>query len=138
MIIEILARGIVQDSEGRVLVCQNVGRDYFYFPGGHVETGETCVQALNREFQEELGVSVKTTQFIGGSEHQFVEAGIARQEINIAFATELSEITTHSKEAHMKFFLFTKEELKEKIVFPEKMKQAVIDWLETKKSFWVY
>lgn len=138
MNIEILARGIVQDSEGRVLVCQNVGRDYFYFPGGHVETGETCVQALNREFQEELGVSLKAAQFIGGSEHQFVEAGINRQEINIAFAVELSELTTRHKEDHMRFFLFTKEELEEKTVFPEKMKQAVIDWLKTGKSFWVY
>lgn len=138
MNIEILARGIVQDSEGRILVCQNVGRDYFYFPGGHVEQGETCVQALDLEFQEELGVSVKSNKFIGGSEHQFVKGGKKRQEINIAFVAELSEITTQSKEAHMKFFLFTKEELKEKTVFPEKMKQAVIEWLETKKSFWIY
>ncbi len=138
MNIEILARGIVQDNQGRVLLCQNVGRNYFYFPGGHVETGETCVEALNREFQEELGVSVKTTHFIGGSEHQFVEDGVVRQEINIVFATELSEITTQSNEAHMRFFLFTKEELQNKTVYPEKMKQGVIDWLKTGKSFWVY
>ncbi len=138
MNIEILARGIVQDSEGRILVCQNVGKDYFYFPGGHVEIGETCVQALDREFQEELGVSLQSSSFIGGSEHQFTEDDVNRQEINIAFAVELSKITTQSKEAHMKFFLFSKEELKNKTVYPEKMKQAVIEWLETGKSFWSY
>ncbi len=138
MNIEILARGIVQDSAGRILIGQNVGRDYFYFPGGHVEVGETCVQALDREFQEELGVRVKSSQFIGGSEHQFVEDNKKRQEINIAFAVELSEITTENKEAHMRFFLFSKEELKNKTVYPEKMKQAVIEWLETGEGFWVY
>ncbi len=138
MIIEILARGIVQDDKGRILVCQNVGKDYFYFPGGHVEIGETSVQALEREFQEELGVSLQSSSFIGGSEHQFVEGGVDRQEINIAFAVELTEITTQSKEAHMRFFLFSKDELKNKTVFPEKMKQAVIEWLETGESFWSY
>jgi len=38
----------------------------------------------------------------------------------------------------MRFFLFTKEELQNKTVYPEKMKQGVIDWLKTGKSFWVY
>lgn len=38
--VEILVRAIVQDKE-KILVCEKVGKKYFFFPGGHVEFGES-------------------------------------------------------------------------------------------------
>ncbi len=40
--------------EGRVLVTRNRGREVFYFPGGMREPGESDVETLVREIDEEL------------------------------------------------------------------------------------
>lgn len=41
------------------------------FPGGTRESGETLTQCLHREWQEELGVSVKFDRFLGNYEHAY-------------------------------------------------------------------
>jgi 8-oxo-dGTP pyrophosphatase MutT (NUDIX family) len=42
----------------RLLVARNAGRDRFYLPGGKREPGESDVQTLVRELDEELTVTV--------------------------------------------------------------------------------
>ncbi len=41
------------------------------FPGGTQEPGETLAQCLQREWQEELGVSVEIDRFLGNFEHAY-------------------------------------------------------------------
>ena len=41
------------------------------FPGGTKEAGETLPQCLQREWQEELGVSVDIDRFLGKFEHAY-------------------------------------------------------------------
>jgi ADP-ribose pyrophosphatase YjhB (NUDIX family) len=85
--IEILARGLLIRS-GRVLLCRNVDRGYFYLPGGHVEFGEPAHAALEREFLEETGRTVRAGVCLLASEHAFRQGKKDRHELNLVFHVE--------------------------------------------------
>ena len=56
--------GIVLIEDGKVALIERhrAGLDYFVFPGGGVDLGETSEQAAVREAMEELGVEVRIKQ----------------------------------------------------------------------------
>lgn len=57
-----VAVGILIDPEGRYLLTSRpegkAYAGYWEFPGGKLEAGETVEQALRRELQEEIGVTI--------------------------------------------------------------------------------
>ncbi len=134
--IDVLVRAIIE-LDGKILVCKKKGKKYYFFPGGHVEFGESAKKALKREIKEELGLNIKKCSFIGGSEHFFVEDRKKYHEINLVFQTKTDEIKTESKENHLQFFLLDKKQLIRQTVFPEVLKQALLKWFRNKKIFWV-
>jgi 8-oxo-dGTP diphosphatase len=58
--------GVMTDARGRILLARRTeGRDLagaWEFPGGKVDPGETPLQALARELEEELGIRVQATE----------------------------------------------------------------------------
>jgi ADP-ribose pyrophosphatase YjhB (NUDIX family) len=52
-------RGVVVDSEGRVLLVKHTYLHGWWLPGGGVERGQTCEAALIREMHEEAGLIVE-------------------------------------------------------------------------------
>lgn len=134
--IELLVRAVIK-VDGKILVCHKKGKDYYFLPGGHVEFGESSEYALKRELQEELDLKIKKCGYIGGSEHIFIEDGIRRHEINLAFETEVEKIKTESQENHLQFFLLTPEQFEKEIVLPASMQKAISQWFQDKKIFWV-
>ncbi|HZJ10658.1 MAG TPA: NUDIX domain-containing protein [Trueperaceae bacterium] len=52
------AGGVVFDDRGRVLVLRHAGGNWV-FPKGHLEPGETALQAALREVEEEAGVRAR-------------------------------------------------------------------------------
>ncbi len=58
-------RAIIK-KDGKLLLIKRVKQDmtYWVFPGGGVEDGESCEQALIRECKEELGVEVSVGELL--------------------------------------------------------------------------
>ncbi len=102
-------------EEGLVLVARRRPGKHlegsWEFPGGKVQPGETCEQALRREFQEEIGVDFDAACELCEVEHRYVDrtvlltfflctgmrgeaSGRERQEIRWVDAGELEELPT--------------------------------------------
>lgn len=62
----------IELKDKTVLSTKSYGKDKYYLPGGKRETGETDEQALVREINEELSVTIdnKTLNYIGTFEAQ--------------------------------------------------------------------
>jgi 8-oxo-dGTP diphosphatase len=61
-----VAVGVLIDAQGRFLLTSRpagkVYAGYWEFPGGKLEAGESVEQALRRELQEELGITIASAQ----------------------------------------------------------------------------
>jgi 8-oxo-dGTP diphosphatase len=75
-----VAVGILIQSNGEVLLAQRpAGKPYagyWEFPGGKVEPGEPILQALKREFVEELGVEIVSAEPWCCVEHVYPHAHV--------------------------------------------------------------
>ena len=73
-----VAVGILINSEQSILLGQRPeGKPYagyWEFPGGKIEAGETLVQALRRELQEEINVSINDANEFLVIEHDYPHA----------------------------------------------------------------
>jgi nucleoside triphosphatase len=67
--IEIVGSGVVENSEGKILLAQSPKwHDKWTMPGGHIEFGETIEGAMIREIKEEVGLSVESQGIISFGE----------------------------------------------------------------------
>lgn len=140
--IEICVRAVIK-SEGGVLVCWHKEKKYYFFPGGHVEFGETAEFALIRELKEELDIAVEKLSFIGVVENIYIEKKDRHKEhrgkhheINLAFNVLVERVKDKSLEDHIDFTLLSKKEFAQEKIYPLALKKAVVEWLKNKKNFW--
>ena len=133
---EICVRGIIQ-KQGKILVCKNKVKDYYFFPGGHVDFGESAKDALIRELKEELNVSVRGVSFIGATENIFQEGGQKKHEFNLVFSVKAEKVKDKSMEDHLEFYFFDIKRFAKEKVLPTTLKEQVLKWLKDKKTFWI-
>lgn len=124
--VEYIARAIIEEDE-RILLCHGKGRENWFFPGGHIEEGESAPEALLRELAEELGVTGVVERFWGACENKFERDGEVTHEINLVFAVALDQNgADESREAHLEFAWFTRDEMADMLVFPLSLRDAVL------------
>src|SRR6202167_4440040 len=59
-------RGIVISAEGEVLLVRHGYVSGWHFPGGGVEVGETCVESVTRELEEEACIALEGPPVLHG------------------------------------------------------------------------
>lgn len=79
---------LIQDQKILLVRHEKNGKSYFLLPGGGIEYGETASEALIREFNEEVGLSIEVGKLV------FVQDSIPpnrhRHVLNLYFLVETS------------------------------------------------
>ena len=72
-----VAAGVLLDEQGRALLTRRPEdadlAGWWEFPGGKIEVGETPLQGLIRELDEELGISVRSASSLITFEYEYPE-----------------------------------------------------------------
>lgn len=93
-------------KDGHVLALEghdrSRGLDFLRAIGGGIEFGETAVEALGREFMEELGVSLQDAEPLGVFENIFTYEGEAGHEIAHVFAVTCAELDAVPLDAELR------------------------------------
>ncbi len=75
--------------ENSVLLHQGEGEDFWTFPGGRAEFGESAEQTLKREMREEIGADVEVVRLLWFVENFFTYADINYHEIALYFLMQV-------------------------------------------------
>jgi ADP-ribose pyrophosphatase YjhB (NUDIX family) len=93
--IRTVALAVCHDGRGRILVERGYDRvrdePFLRAIGGGVEFGERAVEALAREWREELGLELKAPALLGVLENRFTSNGRAGHEVIFVFAARLAD-----------------------------------------------
>jgi 8-oxo-dGTP diphosphatase len=102
-----VVRGLIL-VQNHILLTHCKGSANTFLPGEHVEFGESLIDALVRELDEELGIHIIVSKYIGVVEHKWQNDNRLYHQINHVFAATPSNInglpSLISLEKHLEFF----------------------------------
>ena len=81
--------GVLVDGE-KVLMTRSrfIDREFVNFPGGGVELGESPIDALHREYEEETGLAVRPVRLLYASEGRHISTQVPMQIVSIFWLVE--------------------------------------------------
>ena len=142
--IEVVA-AIIHDDEGRIFATQRgYGdyKDYWEFPGGKMEAGETQEEALKREIWEELETRIEVERFVTTVEWDYPQFGLrpssdatrqTESELSSALAASSFHLTMHCYWCHIESGHLTLKE-HEAARWLAKDELESVDWLPADKE----
>jgi ADP-ribose pyrophosphatase YjhB (NUDIX family) len=132
---ELIARAVIE-RQGKLLLCRHDEAQYFFFPGGHIEFGETAEVALRRELKEEASLEVVEAKIIGGVENIFEAWGRRHHEVNLVFMVTIRDVEVIAREPHLRFVWRDPASFSQLPVLPQAMAEAVMAWQDDQAMFW--
>ncbi|CRK56910.1 Nudix dNTPase DR1776 [Alloactinosynnema sp. L-07] len=132
---EIIARAVIR-RDGHLLLARQIGKSWYFLPGGHIEPGERVEPALVREIAEELGTDAKIAGFVGVVEHGYTEDGATHHELNLVFEIALAHGDPTSQEDHLEFHWLPLAKLADTDIRPTTLKNALIAFDADRTPFW--
>lgn len=139
--------GILFDKNNRLLIQKIANNPFYCLPGGHVEIGETAIEAAEREINEELQFNVKVKQPLFEIENIFKNAkNKTVHEIGLYFELSCDCCPTEdwtfveNDKGILKTLTYkwtTKEELKNIDFRPKFLKNLIFDSFEQFKRYTV-
>ena len=95
--IEVVA-AVIFDAEGRIFATQRgygEWKDWWEFPGGKMEAGETPEVALKREIREELSAEISVDELLGTVEYDYVAFHLTMHCYLCSLLTEALHLNEH-------------------------------------------
>lgn len=94
----LVAVGVIHDLHRGYFICRRASHQHqggkWEFPGGKVEAGETVLQALSRELNEEIGITVVSARPFLVIEHEYTDKSV---KLDVWLVTDFTG-TAHSLE----------------------------------------
>lgn len=130
--IHVVARGLL-DGGDYIVLCKVKDENWFFFPGGHIEDGESTATALLRELNEEIGNNkYEVSEFVGVCESVFqYDKETLQQGVDLIFRVKLDKnfAIDKSKKDHIEFVKINKKELSKLNILPVSLKEGIVDWI---------
>lgn len=95
--IEVVA-AIIFDEQGRIFATQRgygEWKDWWEFPGGKMESGETPEEALVREIREELSTEISVDKFLCTVEYDYPKFHLTMHCYLCSLVTEALQLNEH-------------------------------------------
>lgn len=129
---KIRAVAILIKGDKVLLIHRKNEKEYFVFPGGGVEEGETVEQAVIRELQEETTIDVKINKLLyhhiydDGSEQFFYLCDYMKGEPKLSEDSEENKKMSEGNEFYNPLWVKI-EELKNMLIYPLEIRDLLIE-----------
>ena len=104
--IELIVRVIIKRGE-EILLCKSLEQGHYFLPGGHVEFGDTLIETVYKELNEEIGLEkseIHDIVYKDFLEVMYVQKGEKHHEVNMIFTASMNDdVEVTSKEDHLSF-----------------------------------